>query len=187
MRLLKDSSIDTYGIACKSGSASFPDDFRDWISEDGLARMTLTAIEKAVDESPEFPDRFHGFQSKAILSALCYCYSVGIYDSHEIQFQILNNRVVAYLAAKWRPSGHDLRLFRREYKKVIESGLRWLLLITLLWKEVQSLGMQMSFDDFFSQLELEGVMDWKPFQSLKEDSYQRILEAVAEDTMTMDE
>lgn len=188
MRLLKDSNIDTDGIALKNRAASFPDDFREWIDEAGLARMTLVAVEKAVDETRDFPDRFHGFQAKSILAALCYCYSAGIYDSHEIQLQIRSNQSVAYLASQWRPTGHDLRLFRREFREVLESALSWLTLINLLWKETRSgTSRLISQDHFFNQLDLDGVMDWNPFQTLKEDSYQRVQEAVAEDTMTMDE
>ena len=187
MRLLKDSSLDTYGIARKTDHILFPDDLREWIDEDLLARMTLTAVEKAVDDLSSVPQRFGAYQSKAILSVLCYCYSIGIYDSQEIHRQIRSNPGVGYLAAQWRPTGDDLRLFRREFRELIESSLRWLALMVFLWKEVHSSAPKFSPNAFLSQLDLTGVMDWRPFQNLREEIYQRIQEAVAEDTMTMDE
>lgn len=60
---------------------------------------------------------------ETLITLLTYCYSVGIYDSRDIEWSIRADATVRYICAGVRPDWHTLRRFRRANRDSLRDSL----------------------------------------------------------------
>lgn len=106
-----------------------PRNLAEWTTEKGLLALALDSTQsinwQAKDIIHPFP---RPLRPQMLLTLFTYCYSVGIYSTHDILEAIQNNRTVRYICAYNYPDEALLRKFRRSFRSQIEQALRWVML-----------------------------------------------------------
>lgn len=98
----------------------------------GAVRLTQLALEAVGElESPrrEFrlPGCGDGYGFRMLLTLLAYAYARGVYSSVELAERVVADADLRYLATGDRPSPTELRQFRRQHGRLIQSALGRLL------------------------------------------------------------
>lgn len=116
----------TKDIRCPAQRIAWPEDLRAWVEEGILVSLVLHAVQSAV-ESVEEPigstAPLPTGSPRAVLSVLIYSYALGILSSEEIAARIPSDPNLRYLSAGARPSWHELRRFRRQWRPWVQKAL----------------------------------------------------------------
>ncbi|MCX8156389.1 MAG: hypothetical protein N3J91_08085 [Verrucomicrobiae bacterium] len=118
------------GDAALTGkSVAMPKDATEWVGSLTLVRMTLEAIEQVKPQfkQAQFKTTFGIYQAPMLLTLLTCAYARGLTGSREIELAIPGDRALKYICAGNRPDWNVLRLFRRQYKSLVQNCLAVLL------------------------------------------------------------
>ncbi len=108
-----------------SGFGPLPINLKQWIDEVRLVHLSLVAVQ-ALDpvETPgsrcpsdqEFP-------APMMMTLLTYCFSIGLFGSHDIERSIASDSAVRYLCANQFPDANQIRSFRRRNTPQLKESL----------------------------------------------------------------
>lgn len=118
------------GEAALTGKpVAMPRDVTEWVGSLTLVRMTLEAIDQVKPEfkQAQFKTPFGAYQAPMLLTLLTCAYARGLTGSRDIELAIPHDRALKYICAGNRPDWNVLRLFRRQYKGVVQNCLAALL------------------------------------------------------------
>lgn len=83
---------------------------------DAVQQITPADLQKARERTTEGrPEMF--------ITLLTYCYSVGHYDSRDVESAIRTDPTVRYICAGCRPDWQTLRRFRRNHRDILRDSL----------------------------------------------------------------
>lgn len=106
----------------------WPDDLRCWFDERELVELTLDAVQTVAAQSSFFCQKpFEELSPRMLLTLMTYCYTIGMYDSENIEWAGENDATVRYICARTRPEWQTLRRFRKANRQWIEQCLAYLL------------------------------------------------------------
>jgi len=75
------------------------------------------------DQLAEVRKHIPGTRPEMLITLLTYCYSVGMYDSRDIEWASRTDRTIRYICAGVRPEWRTLRRFRRNHRDIIRASL----------------------------------------------------------------
>lgn len=112
-----------------TGGATLPDDLREWMEEQSLARLVVAAGQAARISNKTGTGRdLPGCNGESsILSLITYYYALGIYSSQDIEGRATQDEMVRQFAAEFYPEAGILRSFRRHNRGELQRSLQYVL------------------------------------------------------------
>jgi hypothetical protein len=108
--------------------ADSPEDVRQIVGDRGLVELALQAVQIFGTDLPLWQNTSEpGLSSRMLLALLTYSYAAGIYSTADLFWSCRRQSGARYLCAQTWPDKHSLRRFRRNWKAMVESCLRWVL------------------------------------------------------------
>jgi hypothetical protein len=116
----------TTSIHAGQPTANSPEDLRQLVGERGLVELALQATQIWGSNLPQGHSAAEqGFNARMLLALLTYSYAAGIYASEDVGWACESDPGARYLCANAWPDAATLRCFRRRWRPLIETCLRW--------------------------------------------------------------
>jgi len=118
-----ETKLNNEGI--RPGRArALPPDLSQVMGCRALLQLCFDAVQQIAPERlAEARERIPGCRTEMLITLLTYCYSVGIYDSWDIESANRTDRTVRYICAGTRPEWQTLRRFRRHNREILRDSL----------------------------------------------------------------
>ncbi len=104
-----------------------PENLREWVGGKTLLDLALDAVATVQSEDPISTGSVPAGLPRVLLTLLTYCYASGLYQSDDIERQILTDADLRYLSANFPVSADELRRLRRAHRGALQRSLERLL------------------------------------------------------------
>jgi hypothetical protein len=103
---------------------ALPSDLSQCLGCRPLLQLCLDAVQHvAPARLSQARERLPVGRPEMFITLLTYCYSVGIYDSRDIELASRTDRTIRYICAGIRPEWQTLRRFRRHNRDMLRESL----------------------------------------------------------------
>jgi hypothetical protein len=118
-----DTKLNNVG-ASPGRARSLPTDLSQVLGARALLQLCLDAVQRVpADQLAQARRGLPGTRTEMLITLLTYCYSVGIYDSRDIELASRTDRTIRYICAGVRPEWQTLRRFRRHNRDILRDSL----------------------------------------------------------------
>ena len=103
---------------------ALPADLSQCLGSRALLQLCLDAVQHVpAAQLAQARRGMPGSRPEMLITLLTYCYSVGVYDSRDIEWSSRTDRTIRYICAGSRPQWQTLRRFRRNNREIIRDSL----------------------------------------------------------------
>ena len=111
-------------VGAAGRSRALPTDLSQCLGSRALLQLCLDAVQQIPSaQLAEVRKHMPGTRPEMLITLLTYCYSVGMYDSRDIEWASRTDRTIRYICAGVRPEWRTLRRFRRNHRDLIRASL----------------------------------------------------------------
>jgi hypothetical protein len=119
-----DIQFDLNGRRATTGAQRLPTDLSTCLGPRALLNLCLDAVQQLPENDLRAARARHPeTRPEMLITLLTYCYSVGIYDSRDIEAASRTDRTLRYICAGARPDWQTLRRFRRYHRSILQASL----------------------------------------------------------------
>lgn len=119
-----DIQFDLNGPPAAARARRLPSDLSQCLGPRALLQLCLDAVQHIPENALRAARSRHPeTRPEMLITLLTYCYSVGIYDSRDIEVAARTDRTVRYICAGARPDWQTLRRFRRYNRAILAASL----------------------------------------------------------------
>ena len=107
-----------------SRDRALPTDLSQCLGSRALLQLCLDAVQHVPSSQlAQLRKTMPKARPQMLITLLTYCYSVGIYDSRDIERASRFDRTIRYICAGVRPEWQSLRRFRRHNREILRDSL----------------------------------------------------------------